>query len=93
MRRIRTYTKQERFKRLKNSSTDQIHTKLLNLLEITCDNNRKEKNININRLQHTSLCEKEVCEGHCRDIKNYYFVTKPNDWIIALFNIFVIHFI
>lgn len=43
MRRIGTYTKQEHFKRLKNSSTDQIHTKLLNLLERTRDNNRKEK--------------------------------------------------
>jgi len=42
----------------------------------------------MNRLQHTSLCEQEVCEGHCRDIKKYYYVTKPNDWIIALFNIF-----
>lgn len=43
MRRIRTHTKQKHFKDLKNSSTDQIHTKLPNLLEITCDNNGKEK--------------------------------------------------
>jgi hypothetical protein len=47
----------------------------------------------MNRLQHTSLCEKEVCEGHGRDVIKYYYVKKPNDWIIALFNIFVIHFI
>ena len=94
MMRIRTYTKQKHFKILKNSSTDQIHTKLPNLLEITCDNNVKEKRyINMNRLQHTSLCEKEVCEGHWRDIKKYHYVTKPNEWIIALFNISVIHFI
>lgn len=53
MKRIRIHTKQKHFKRLKNSSTDQIHTKLPNLLEITCDNNGKEKNININRLQYT----------------------------------------
>jgi hypothetical protein len=73
MRKIQTYTKQKHFKRLKNSSTDQIHTKLTNLLEITCDNDGKEKNINLNKLQHTSLCEKEVCEGQRRDVKKYHF--------------------